>query len=235
MKKTFTLIELLVVIAIIAILAAMLLPALAKAREKARQISCSSNLKQLGLAYGMYSNDNDDMVPGAVYQNTSAGPITTEDPEWMKASGVWFINNWASLTLPYIGTVKTYLCPSNNKISQHVSYGSPYGSDAKGVFYMSSHRNLGVIKRPTEFMVNGECGNGGGQRYILCNQYYAMAAPHNSGKTSNVLYCDGHVLTNATMHPGNIGRGWENAHTWAQETNMWLEWSLWGDRYFDTK
>ncbi|MCW3058828.1 MAG: prepilin-type N-terminal cleavage/methylation domain, partial [Capsulimonas sp.] len=63
MKKGFTLIELLVVIAIIAILAAILFPVFAKAREKARQISCASNMKQLALGLLQYNQDNDESMP----------------------------------------------------------------------------------------------------------------------------------------------------------------------------
>jgi prepilin-type N-terminal cleavage/methylation domain-containing protein/prepilin-type processing-associated H-X9-DG protein len=79
MKRGFTLIELLVVIAIIAILAAILFPVFARAREKARQASCLSNVKQLGLATIMYAQDYDETLPPSIAGTASGGLISTFD------------------------------------------------------------------------------------------------------------------------------------------------------------
>ncbi len=105
----FTLIELLVVIAIIAILAAILFPVFAKAREKARQSSCASNVKQMGLAFLQYAQDYDETLPGVRFGTGSYPQDVWPDPTnhggWTR---VFFV-----AVAPYIKSVQIYECPSD--------------------------------------------------------------------------------------------------------------------------
>src|SRR5437588_5645808 len=127
-RLAFTLIELLVVIAIIAILAAMLLPALAKARQKAMRTSCTSNLKQVAYGIAMYAHDNTDRLPGPcwlgmffTYQN-SGDPA---DP---------YYGSLAGFIATYIGspavsfnsqTSRVAICPASFKVLPNLPASPP--------------------------------------------------------------------------------------------------------------
>ncbi len=99
-RRGFTLIELLVVIAIIAILAAILFPVFARAKGKARQVSCLSNEKQIGLAIMMYAQDNDETFPSAYYYQNGA----------TSANGYV---HWAGLVHPYVMNDQLFVCPEH--------------------------------------------------------------------------------------------------------------------------
>lgn len=107
-KKGFTLIELLVVIAIIAILAAILFPVFSKAREKARQASCLSNIKQQALGVTMYMEDYDEYFPPKYMQGLPGGK-NGDDISW-----------WSDLIQPYLANYQIMACPS---------FTSPYGAN----------------------------------------------------------------------------------------------------------
>ena len=182
-RRGFTLIELLVVIAIIAILAAILFPVFARAREKARQSSCLSNMKQIALGHLMYAQDYDEqIVPNLGYFNSD----NLNPPESM-----W----WYMKVQPYIKNEQILQCPSVSTQAYSIGGGSTanYECDyAMNTFI--ARAALADIQAPAATVLNCERGNtyvrvynpGGGG-----NAYHAMTWRHNDG--SNYSFADGHA------------------------------------------
>ena len=119
-REGFTLIELLVVIAIIAVLMAILMPALNRAREQGKRATCLSNLKQLTLAWILYADDNDDNLVNGDTEEYGTNP---KRPAWVKrdwSSGMTLVQKRDAIMngalWPYIKSLKLYKCPTVSKI-----------------------------------------------------------------------------------------------------------------------
>lgn len=199
-RRGFTLIELLVVIAIIAILAAILFPVFARARDKARQASCQSNLKQLMLANNMYSQDYDEKL---VYFRMATGcPVGAGGTgDSAPAGSVWW---WYDLYQPYIKNTQVFQCPGRQPNTAGCNRGirNRYGlnNDLQGL-------SLATITRPSELVFHCEtgcyntstAGNIRAGNPWMINDVTQTSAIYYSGfllahsGMCNVGYLDGHV------------------------------------------
>jgi prepilin-type N-terminal cleavage/methylation domain-containing protein/prepilin-type processing-associated H-X9-DG protein len=210
MKKGFTLIELLVVIAIIAILAAILFPVFAKAREKARQSTCASNLRQLGLALSQYSQDYDESIPAMKYGFPADS--TSTNYELQCGSKILF---WTNYLEPYIKSRGVFECPSG--LTMGCSLPNTKRSYNMNVSLTNCCGDQGVVKmakliKPSETVHMLDSGvhvmfGSGGSSYGWYNGTPPADAPsgsptwpdwlqwvanrHSGG--ANVLWADGHV------------------------------------------
>lgn len=133
-RRGFTLIELLTVIAIIGILASLLFPVFARAREKARTAVCTSNLKQLGMAFDMYAQDYDETLPLFSQGNGYQGFLG-----YAGADGI----RWADMIFPYVKNSQVFDCPSGTKRLAIYSGGSYYDIRTYSYGYVSPSSGVG--------------------------------------------------------------------------------------------
>ncbi len=189
-NKGFTLIELLVVIAIIAILAAILFPVFAKAREKARQITCLSNEKQMGLAMLQYVQDFDEAFPRGQYYDASGNPL-----DWQNAIYP-YIKNGAGTgvsggTTAYNGLGGIWSCPSfpslqvdEYGVNANICHPTP-DPPAQALPPVA----LALIDAPASKMLVAEKGQGPaeGRPFIAVDEYIWTDYVNNGTATSFVL------------------------------------------------
>ncbi len=178
-RKGFTLIELLVVIAIIAILAAILFPVFARAREKARQSSCLNNQKQIALAFQMYVQDYDEGIPRYYFE------VTHVNNEYGLTGWVRCLD----VLMPYIKNIQVRYCPSDDYRARYrMNYA--YNYVYLGPWHSDGAVKMGEVTHPAQTLVFGESNNG----------YDCLIRPphsrvnidrHNGG--ANYSFCDGHA------------------------------------------
>ncbi|MBM3502076.1 MAG: prepilin-type N-terminal cleavage/methylation domain-containing protein [Armatimonadetes bacterium] len=194
-RRGFTLIELLVVIAIIAILAAILFPVFARAREKARQASCLSNLKQLALGALMYVQDYDERTaPLNAGANCNAA---------LRTNGLA-----QHVILPYVKNTQLYLCPSRDPVAICGNVAASSLAQLSQSNYAANNHAAGAVRigsiiRPAELFFWGDSAG---------SQYWRFASDFSS--------CDNGVLT---MHNGGINVTYFDGHAkWAGASKVYV-------------
>ncbi|MCW3059451.1 MAG: prepilin-type N-terminal cleavage/methylation domain [Capsulimonas sp.] len=187
-RRGFTLIELLVVIAIIAILAAILFPVFAKAREKARQISCASNLRQIGIGILQYVQDYDETYPTGSRGTLGQG--------------------WAGTVYPYLKSTAVFKCPddpttihtntANGVVSYPVSYAANFNfmrTDPSGPNDPHTGQSLASLSAPTRTV-------------LLCEVqsiYAPITDPMETGEANNIVSPTSNGNFNGTVFPFGVG------------------------------
>ena len=176
----FTLIELLVVIAIIAILAAMLLPALNKARERGRNATCQGNLRSLGQAVVLYAGDYQDYIPWGPENKTDLREVG-----WGRECNHGLLNKYG-----YVPNTKTFMCPSDPAVLKNLGANGWISSHLSSYLYVPSATNYNF-----SYKITARPPKGG--TYLLftgSDVWYARdGKPGNHGTSVNLCYMDGAI------------------------------------------
>jgi prepilin-type N-terminal cleavage/methylation domain-containing protein/prepilin-type processing-associated H-X9-DG protein len=191
-RAGFTLIELLVVIAIIALLAAMLLPALAKAKESARATQCLNHLRQISLGVCLYADDNEDQFPRSQHSAFAHSQLPWERAIAPQLGGS--VTVWTNL----LNSI--YHCPSHQRPGV-LSYGQnvyfEVGADDDYTGKPQTWRKLSQIRRPVATVLNAEAGTGAdhlmAQFWMSLQDAVDEVDSQRHRKQSNYSFVDGHA------------------------------------------
>jgi len=203
-RKAFTLIELLVVIAVIAVLMAVLLPALHRAREQGKRAVCMSNVKQFGLAWVLYADDNDQRIVNACTVENTEGHNDAREPCWLyfrpeydtdlRIDGIQRGALW-----PFVGQLKIYKCPTGirGEVNTYAIVDAMNGamSSIPGVPDGVYVKKRLEIPRPGERIVFVDEGRTTTQSWTI---FYDKASwwdppPVRHGQGTNFSFADGHA------------------------------------------